>query len=161
MSGIYDEDALAEQLRAVVAEADAPPEIVYEAAHAAFDLRRLDAELAALVRDSADDPAAALAVRGDAEERLLSFEVGEVTVEMQISQNADRRDILAHISGADLAAAAIETSGAGTDPAGVIRQIDLPVDDGILIARGLPAGLLRLSLTTVAGALLVTTWVRT
>jgi hypothetical protein len=157
----YDDDALAEQLRAVVAEADPVPELVSESAHAAFDLRRLDAELAALVRDSADDPAAALAVRGEAEDRLLSFEVGEVTVEMQISRNADRRDILAHVSGAELADAAIETSGAGTDPAAMIRQIAVPVEDGILIARGLPAGLLRLSLTTAAGALLVTSWVRT
>ena len=161
MTGPYDEDALAEQLRAVVAEADRAPDLVYETARAAFDLRRLDAELAALVRDSADEPAAALAVRGDDEERMLSFEVGEVTVEMQISQNAERRDILAHVSGADLADAVIETSGAGSDAAGVVRQIEVPVDDGILIARGIPAGLVRLSLTTVAGALLVTTWVRT
>lgn len=140
-------DELENDLRRIAAEADPMPALVRESAHAAFGLRRLDAELAELVRDSAE--AQAVGVRGD-EERLLSFEYGEVAVEMQVGAVGERRDLVAHVSGAALAAAAVETPS---------TREDLDTDDGVLVAHGLPAGPFRLALTTAAGRRIQTSWV--
>lgn len=141
------DDRLENDLRRIAAEADPMPALITESAHAAFTLRRLDAELAELVRDSAE--AQAVGVRGD-EERLLSFEYGEIAVEMQVSAVGERRDLVAHVSGAALAAAAVETPG---------TRLDLATDDGVLVAHGLPAGPLRLALTTETGRAVQTSWV--
>src|SRR5262249_46475986 len=63
MNATHEDEALLERLRAICAEVDPVPDLVFQAARAAFTLRRLDAELAELVLDSADEPAGAVAVR--------------------------------------------------------------------------------------------------
>jgi len=143
------DDLLSDRLRAIGATADPVPQLVLDSARAAFALRDLDASLAELVRDSAESSLAA--VRGDGEDRLLSFESGDVTVEMQVSETGVRRDVVAHVSGATLADATLDTLGASRA---------LPTDDGVLVVRDLPAGPLRLRLTTTAGAAIATSWVR-
>jgi hypothetical protein len=78
-----DDDALLAQLRQIVGQIDAVPEAVQIAARAAIEWRTLDAELAALVHDSARD-VAALAVRGVAGAwRALIFEAPELTIEVE------------------------------------------------------------------------------
>ena len=54
MNAIHDDEDLLERLRAICEEVDPTPDLVIEMARAAFSLRRLDAELAELVLDSAD-----------------------------------------------------------------------------------------------------------
>ena len=78
-----DDDALIAELRHVVAQLDPVPEAVQIAARAAIEWRTLEAELAALVHDSAvDEPA--LAVRGAAARpRTLTFEAGDLTIEVE------------------------------------------------------------------------------
>jgi hypothetical protein len=142
------DDELMGRLGAIAAVADPPPPGLAEAARALFGLGRLDAELAELVRDSTET--LELAVRADGDDRLLSFEAGAATVEMQVSERADRRDVIAHVSGITLQGAAVET---------LTGQRPLQVDDGVLIARDLTAGPLRLRLTPPAGAAIVTSWV--
>lgn len=143
-----DDEQLSARLTAIAAVADPPPPGLAETAKALFGLGRLDAELAELVRDSAET--LELAIRADGDDRLLSFEAGAATVEMQVSERADRRDVVAHVSGITLEAAAVETlAGAHS----------LQVDDGVLIARDLSAGPLRLRLTPPAGPAIVTSWV--
>jgi hypothetical protein len=79
-----DDDALLAQLRAVVNQVDPIPQAVRIAARAAIEWRTLDAELAALVHDSASEPAAALAVRGAATApRTLTFEAADLTIEVE------------------------------------------------------------------------------
>jgi hypothetical protein len=150
---LMDDDELIAALSTLAPLADPAPESLLESARTLFGLHRLDDELARLVRDSADAPAQTLelAVRSDGDDRLLSFEAAEAGVEMQISERADRRDIVCHVSGVPLSAAQVETTSG--------RQ-SLQVDDGVLIARDLHSGPLRLRLTTAAGASIVTSWVR-
>jgi hypothetical protein len=146
-----DESLLA-MVREAAEEADPVPTIVFEAARAAFALRRLDAELAELVRDSADERAGLIAVRGDGDVRLISFETGPVAVELQVTQRGPVRDLVAQISGTDVARAEVETPG---------RQVGMTLTDGVVTADSIPAGLLRLHVQTADGHALVTSWVRT
>ena len=82
-----DEQLLAD-LRRVLACVDPIPEHVQLAARWAIEWRTLDAELADLVHDSTiDEPA--LAVRGDAGPRVLTFETANLTIEVETeSQSA-------------------------------------------------------------------------
>jgi len=147
-----DDGWLLDRLREAADEADPVPDFVIAAGQAAFALRRLDAELAELVRDSADERAGLIAVRGDGEVRLISFETGPVAVELQVTQRGTMRDLVAQISGADIARATVETPG--------LRH-DVALADGVVTADGVPAGLLRLHVHTADGHDLVTSWVRT
>jgi hypothetical protein len=147
-----DDASLLAGLREAAEEADPTPEVVLAAARAAFALRRLDAELAELVRDSADERAELIAVRGDGDVRLISFETGPVAVELQVTQRGPMRDLVAQISGAEVALATVETPG--------LRH-DVALADGVVTADGVPAGLLRLHVRTAEGHDLVTSWVRT
>lgn len=142
------DDELMDRLGAIAVVADPPPPALADAARTLFGLGRLDAELAELVRDSAET--LELAIRADGDDRLLSFEAGAATVEMQVSERADRRDVVAHVSGITLESAAVET---------LAGPRSLQVDDGVLIVRDLTAGPLRLRLTPLTGAAIVTSWV--
>ncbi|HEV2785645.1 MAG TPA: hypothetical protein VGV67_04595 [Solirubrobacteraceae bacterium] len=84
-----DDDDLMAELRQVVAQVDPVPEAVRIAARAAIEWRTLETELAALVHDSAvDEPA--LAVRGAASgPRTLTFEAGELTIEVAAEPSDD------------------------------------------------------------------------
>jgi hypothetical protein len=147
------DDQLIARLGQLAPVLDPAPPTLLDSARALFGLGRLDADLAQLVRDSADAPERSLelAVRAADDDRLLSFESGAAGVEMQISERADRRDIVCHVTGVPLRDAQLETTTG--------RQA-LRIDDGVLIARDLAAGPLRLRLTTTAGTSIVTSWVR-
>lgn len=82
-----DDDALLDELRHVVAQLDPIPEAVRIAARAALEWRTLDAELAALVHDSAVDKPL-LAVRGAAQPRALTFEAPDLTIEVEADAEA-------------------------------------------------------------------------
>jgi hypothetical protein len=146
------DEALLAQLREAAEEADPLPDYLLDAARAAFALRRIDAELAELVRDSADERAGLIAVRGDGDVRLISFETGPVAVELQVTQRGGMRDVVAQISGAAVSRAAVETPG---------REQRMTLTDGMVTADSVPAGLLRLRVQTADGHDLVTSWVRT
>jgi hypothetical protein len=147
-----DDNALLRMLQEAIDEADPTPEHVIDAARAAFVMRRLDAELAELVRDSLDENAGLIAVRGEGDVRLISFETGVVAVELQVTQRGPVRDLVAQVSGTDVAVAEVETPG---------RRHDTALAEGVVTADGVPAGLLRLHVRTLDGRELVTSWVRT
>ena len=145
------DDVLLAQLRAVLDAVDPMPAQVTVEASALFGLRRLDEQLAELVRDSAEDRGGLLAVRGEGDVRLISFETGPVTVELQVTERGPVRDLVAQVTGAVVAGAEVETA-AGRRP--------VPIEDSLFTVEGVPAGLLRLRLRTAAGRDLVTSWVR-
>jgi hypothetical protein len=146
-----NDESLLRQLGTVLDELDPmPPEVVMEG-RALFGLRRLDEELAELVRDSAEERGGLLAVRGEGDVRLISFETGPVTVELQVTERGAVRDLVAQVTGTALIGAEVETSSG---------RRDIAIEDSLFTVEDVPAGFLRLRLHTVAGRHLVTSWVR-
>ena len=89
-----DDETMMEELRGLVGRVDPVPELVDEAARAAFTWRTVDAELAELMRDSAE--AEALALRGvGTGPRLLSFESPRVAIEAEVTVLGPRERRLA------------------------------------------------------------------
>jgi hypothetical protein len=127
-----------------------PPHVVVEA-QALFGLRRLDEELAELVRDTAEDSTGVLVVRGEGDVRLISFETGPVTVELQVTERGPARDLVAQVTGTTVVGAEVETAAG---------RRTVPIEDSLFTVDGVPSGLLRLRLRTAAGRDLVTSWVR-
>ncbi|MEA2220628.1 MAG: hypothetical protein QOJ35_3254 [Solirubrobacteraceae bacterium] len=83
-----EDDILLDELRRVFAAIDPVPEAVRIAARAAIEWRSIDAELADLTSDSSvDEPA--LAVRGTATPRLLTFEARDLTIEVEAEPAGD------------------------------------------------------------------------
>jgi len=151
MTGIGEEE-LFERLRLVTDEVDPMPEMVLVNARAAFGLRRLDAELAELVRDSAEEERGGLiAVRGEGDARLISFETGAIAVELQITERGSLRDLVAQISGVDVGGAEVETP---------TSRYPTMLEDTLVSVDGVPAGHLRIHVHTAQGRDLVTSWVR-
>ena len=151
MTQIGDEELFA-QLRTVLDEADPMPEAVLVSARAAFALRSLDAELAELVRDSAEEERGGLiAVRGEGDARLISFETGAVAVELQVTERGLLRDLVAQISGVEVGSAEVET------PTSLYPTV---LEETLASVDGVPAGHLRIRVHTAQGRDLVTSWVR-
>ena len=145
------EDGMLIRLAALLERVDPIPAQVTVQASALFGLRRLDEELAELVRDSAEEHGRLLAVRGEGDVRLISFETGPVAVELQVTERGTARDLVAQITGTEVARAEVETS-TGRRP--------VTVQDSLFTMDGVPAGLLRLRLLTGTGRDLVTSWVK-
>jgi hypothetical protein len=87
-------DALLGLLADAAAQADPVPDHVLAAARAALGWRTLDAELAALVEDSAEQPLAG--VRGGGP-RLLTFEADDTAVVVEVSAVGDARRLLGQL----------------------------------------------------------------
>jgi hypothetical protein len=83
-----DKDATTEaELRALFSRVDPVPPLLDEAARGAFAWRTVDAELAELMRDSADaasEEEAGLLVRGGRGPRQLSFESPRLGIELEV-----------------------------------------------------------------------------
>ncbi|MET0697728.1 MAG: hypothetical protein ABWZ58_09910 [Acidimicrobiia bacterium] len=75
-----EEERLLSLLRRGLDQSDASPADVTEFAKAALSWRTIDADLAQLSYDSIDDPTS---VRGVATSRMLAFESGELTIDLE------------------------------------------------------------------------------
>ena len=91
------DEALIEQLRTAFG-AEAPPASVTDFAKAALTWRRVDAELAELLSDSALDAEPALARGGDTVVRSVSFSAGETIVELEVHPDGEGRTLLGQLS---------------------------------------------------------------
>lgn len=146
-----DDEELMDQLRRIAGEVDAPPSIVDDLARAAFLTRRLDEQLADLVRDSGLAPSG---VRG-AEPRLLTFALGEITLELQVTEAAGL-----------LAVAGLLTGTADT-PGGLVVQVETPAataavdadEQGWFRVDGLAAGPVRVRIRASDGSAVSTGWI--
>ena len=106
-----EDDLFLEELRGLAAEGDPVPERVLAAARGSFTWRTIDTELAELAYDSALDAERAFAVRSEDTVRLLTFETSELTIELEVTAEGDRRRILGQIAPA--AVGTIELRHAG------------------------------------------------
>jgi len=89
--------ALLSMLRQVVETLDPEPDYLREMGRAAFSVRRVDAELAELVSDSTLQRE--LVRSASADPRLLTFQVGGVFIEIQVSHIDTRRELIGVVEG--------------------------------------------------------------
>jgi hypothetical protein len=151
MTGNGNEE-LFHRLGVVLDEVDPMPEHVLVNARAVFALRQLDAELAELVRDSAEEERGSLiAVRGEGDARLISFETGQIAVELQVTERGPVRDLVAQISGVGIGSAEVQTP---------TFRYPAELEDSLISVDGVPAGHIRIHVHTTEGRDLVTSWVR-
>lgn len=123
--------------------ADDPlPRRLATAARAAIETRRLDAQLAALLSDSLDDANLA-AVRSDSTPRMLGFQTGECTVDVEVSPETDGHRLLIQVLPAGSYSLVLDRA-AGT--------AELATDEhGMASLSGLSAGPLRILIQQPTG----------
>ncbi len=165
---------LVAELRRIATEIDSVPDDVLAAARAAITTRNLDGELAVLVADSTadsaadsgadDDPGSESAplplafepVRTETAEmqssRMLSFASSGVQVDLEVSRNGDRLDLIGQLTGASTEGCVLELATGEPYP--------IDVDNlGRFVVTGVRRGPLRLRCRSVAGDQVITAWV--
>jgi hypothetical protein len=157
MNTFDDDDELMAQLSRLAGELDAVPEHVVAAAQAALSTRDLDSELAELVADSSATESELefeLVRRGaDAgHDRLLSFDSGELQVELEVIQDGDELTLIGQVIGTAPVDCSLEY--------GDSRRIALPTDElGRFLVDGLSGGPVRVRCRSATGASVSTSWV--
>lgn len=147
-----DIDATTEaELRALLGRIDPAPPHLRDGARAAFTWRTVDAELAELMRDSAEQEEAALLVRGGHGPRQLSFESPRLGIELEVTATGPRERRLA---------------GQLLPPAPATVTLERPGEDGLSVQAdelgrfmldGLRAGAVRLHVV-LRGAQIAIPW---
>ena len=148
-----DKDAATEaELRAIVSHMDPVPQLLDDAARGAFTWRTVDAELAELMRDSADaEEEAGALVRGGGGLRQLSFESPRLGIELEVVATGPRVRRL---------------DGQLLPPASATVTIERPGEDGLSVQAdelgrfsldGLRAGVVRLHVA-LRGAQIAIPW---
>ncbi|GAA3547424.1 hypothetical protein [Kribbella ginsengisoli] len=156
MNAFDDDDELMAQLSRLAGELDAVPEHVMAAARAAILTRDLDSELAELVADSSATEAELEfeLVRGGAVDldRLLSFDSGELQVELEVVRDGDELTLIGQVIGTAPVDCSLEY--------GDSRRVALPTDElGRFLVDGLSGGPLRVRCRSATGASVTTAWV--
>jgi hypothetical protein len=148
-----DIDATTEaELRSIFGHLDPVPQLLDEAARAAFTWRTVDAELAELMRDSAEAAEeAGLLVRSGGGPRQLSFESPRLGIELEVTATGPRER---RLDGQLLppGAATVTVERPGEDSFSV--QAD---DLGRFVLDGLRAGVVRLHVA-LRGAQIAIPW---
>lgn len=143
-------DDLEARLRGIVGHVDPVPPGVDEAARAAFGWRTLDADLAALLRDSADEAVEA-GVRGPGGARQLSFETPALGIELEVTDVGPRER---------------RVEGQLLPPAAALVTIERPGEDAVsveadelgrFVLERLRAGVVRLHVR-LRGAQIAVPW---
>lgn len=143
------DDEMFDLARSVMAEA-AVPEAVLAAARAAFELRTLDAELAALIYDSRTDERLLAGTRAASDApRVLVFRTGEATLEVEFTDGRALGQIDPAIGGT----VSLES------PQGRLGQAEVD-DSGCFSITGDFAGMVRVCLHAGTEPTLVTEWAR-
>jgi hypothetical protein len=135
-----DKDATTEsELRAIFGHMDPVPQLLSDGARAAFTWRTVDAELAELMRDSAEaEEEAGSLVRGGHGPRQLSFESPRLGIELEVVETGPRERRL---------------DGQLLPPASALVTVERPGEDGLSVQAdelgrfsldGLRAGVVRL-----------------
>jgi hypothetical protein len=111
MSDETDRDeALLAELRALFARVDPVPPLVTETAKASLGWRRLDADLAELLSDSALEERSLALTRGPATPvRSVTFSSSSLTVDMEVHVDGEGRTLLGQLSPATTATIEIQT----------------------------------------------------
>jgi hypothetical protein len=148
-----------DNLRRIVRDVDPVPDEVFAAARAAIITRELDAQLAALVADSAAmedelrfDPVRTAASAEAADTRLLSFDGGGVRVELEVSGQADQLTVVGQLVGAADRDCVLEQAD------GHVHHVELD-SIGRFLITGVTSGPARLRYRSESGGRVSTPWV--
>lgn len=145
---------LLDDLRGIATRLDPMPPTLVPAASAAFELRHLEAQHAALIADSLADQSLEL-VRGISSTRLLTFEAPGLVIQLQVTgAGADRR----------LVGELTENGGAASSYVVQVEHlggvVDVEPDEhGRFMLATVPAGNLRLRVTGASSRSVITAWV--
>jgi hypothetical protein len=104
------EEELLSELRALAQAADPVPSEVSFAAKGSLAWRRIDADLAELTFDSLLEDAALAGIRGGDTVRLVTFDAGDVSVEVEVTEAGDRRRVIGQLVPPQIARVEIRTS---------------------------------------------------
>ena len=148
------DDELEAELRRLAADREPVPAELVQAAVDAFGWRNIDAELAELVYDSLIDTDEASLVRGPSGQRLVSFAVGGITIDVEVSSAGPGRSVLGQIAPPQRATVDIryrqDTVTVEADELGRFRSGPLRPGPASLRLRPLPGG---------SGPAIVTDWI--
>jgi hypothetical protein len=147
------EDALIVELRRLASRIDPVPEPLIHAARETLTWRRVDAELAELLSDSALEDARLELVRGDGEPRAISFEAGELTIELDVLPDGPRRKLIGQLVPAEVATIEVQSAE--------LRTTVTADSHGRFHAEGISVGRMRLRITRRArsGRSIETSWI--
>ena len=141
-SGDPDELLLTE-LRRVAALLDPMPDHLVRAGRESLTWRSVDAELAALLSDSAVEDERAALVRSTAGLRAVAFESSALTIELDVLVDGPRRTLVGQLVPAAPAAVEVQTAELRTkvaaDAQGVFRVENVPAGQMRLRVTGHPA----------------------
>lgn len=145
------EEQLLGELRALAKVVDPVPSEVSFAAKGSFAWRRIDADLAELTFDSLLEDAAMAGVRGGDTVRLVSFEAGDVSVEVEITEAGARRRLIGQLVPPQVARVEIRTADDH-------REVDAD-ELGRFAVDQLPPGPASLRCRLSSGRVVETGWV--
>jgi len=158
-----DEQLLAE-LSALFRRAEPVPESVVETAKAGFVMHSLDADLALLTWDSAVDPSAAAMRAGESptEPHALTFECGDIAVEVEVTAPARGWRLMGQLTPTQIVRLELHHAPhAGAGQAGEVSVGTVEVDDlGRFTVTDLTPGLVRLVLHRPDASSVATEWFR-
>lgn len=143
-----DDDALIDALSRASLRFDPVPESALRVANGALAWRDVDAELAALLSDSAVEDEALAGVRSIALPRLLVFESGALEVELELEEEQDGRRVVGLIAPGGAARVIVETAR------GTVAET--AADDLGRFAVAVPEGPFRLRIERPGAAPVVT-----
>ena len=92
------DDKLEAELRRLAADKEPVPAELVQAAVDAFGWRDIDAELAELIYDSLADVDEVSQVRGSPGQRLVSFAVGGMTIDVEVTGTGPGRTVMGQIA---------------------------------------------------------------
>jgi hypothetical protein len=135
MSEHDSHDELLDELRSVVSRVDPVPAEVTEFAKAALGWRRLDADLAELLADSAlETESASLTRSGGSAARRLTFRAADLAIDVEVQTDGATRTVLGQLA---------------PPPAGA--TVEVQAADGSVVATAETDSLGRFRLTLEAG----------
>jgi len=148
------DDELEAELRKLAAGREPVPAELHRAAVDAFSWRDIDAEIAELIYDSLLDTDAASLVRGPADQRLVSFAIGGLTIDLEVTSAGPGRTVIGQIAPPQRATVDIrhpqDTVTVEADDLGRFRSGPLPPGPASLRLRPPPE---------TAGPAVVTDWI--
>jgi hypothetical protein len=153
MSSPQPDDELLDELRSMLRSADAAPAEVTEFAKAALGWRRLDADLAELLTDSALETEAAATRSEGAGIRSLTFQSSELTIDVDIQSEGTTHVLLAQLApaapGVQVEAQSVDGQVASTSDADDLGRVRLALEG---------SGSFRLRVTGAGAMPIETSW---